>query len=124
MVAAIHALTATVFVALAVRNKAVASILTAAAMPANDIFLFTNATGFRHALPPLEPSSMRNSIPEPVARVNKKSITQPPGNAGVFSRLTGGWGCGIIPAPEGGIIAILSYRIIRSLRSRAAATPY
>jgi hypothetical protein len=48
MVAAIHALTATVFVALGMRNKAVASILTAAAMPANDIFLFTNATGFRH----------------------------------------------------------------------------
>jgi len=48
MVATIHALTATHFVALAMGNKAVASILTATAMRANDIFLFTHATLFRH----------------------------------------------------------------------------
>jgi len=92
MVAAIHALTATVFVALAVRNKAVASILTAAAMPANDIFLFTNATGFRHALPPLEPSSMKNSIPEPVAHVNKKKHHPTPWKCGGFFPLDRGLG--------------------------------
>ena len=56
----IHALTTTVFVALAVRNKAVASILTAPTMVANDIFLFTNAALFSHSvLPSLEPSSMK-----------------------------------------------------------------
>jgi hypothetical protein len=75
MAATIHAKTATVFVALGMRDKAVASILTATTMVANDIFLFTHATGFRHSLlPSLEPSSMRTVYPKALPASTKKSI--------------------------------------------------
>jgi hypothetical protein len=84
MVATIHAFTATVFVALAVRNKAVTSILTAPTMRANDIFFFTNATGFRHALPPLEPSSMRTVYPNPLPTSTKKASSNPLEMRGFF----------------------------------------
>ena len=71
MVTAIHAFPATHFITLGMRDKAVASILATTAMPANDIFLFTNATGFRHMVfPSLVSVQHENSIQEAVPRVN------------------------------------------------------
>jgi len=85
MVATIHAKTATVFVALAVRDKAVSRILATTTMIANDIFLFTHATGFRHSvLPPLVSVQHENSITQVPASVNKKKQGPTPWKCGGF----------------------------------------